>query len=486
MPTCALADRDIAALAAALHGASSIPSDLNPALRPILAAAAGANGDRREVLSREVLARYGQDDGAAILARVARTRPPSSPVVESAADLMARDIPPLSYIVRGLLAPGLAVLAGRPKQGKSWLSLGMGLSIARGVQALGRHTEQGEVLYLAMEDGERRMQTRIRTLLGASPAPRGLHVAYEWKGWADGGAEDLEAWLRAHPACRLVIIDTWPRVAPPPRAKGDAYADTYGTLGQVQGLAQRMEVALVLVTHTRKPALQGGGDYLDAVIGTTATTGCADTIAVLSRDRGQETATLSVTGRDIEEVEIPLSWQDGWEALTSDDLQRRAVEAARREPAVLAVRALVADVGEWTGSAQDLLAELDRRRGPGAPRGDGWPLTPERLGEVLRRHAGAFGALGMSFETCRSKSRRLLTIRNHPGDSGDSKPRRASESLSPGKPASMQGGEPKGDGVTAVTAIYTESIPGDGVTAVTGVTAGDSDLERERWTEEVF
>ena len=74
----------------------------------------------------------------------------------------------MRYIVPGFIAEGCTLLAGRPKLGKSWLMLDVGLAVAAGRYCLGdARCEQGDVLYLALEDNERRLQRRIDKLLGA-------------------------------------------------------------------------------------------------------------------------------------------------------------------------------------------------------------------------------------------------------------------------------------------------------------------------------
>ena len=65
------------------------------------------------------------------------------------------------FIVDRLLAPGLYVLAGAPKVGKSWLVLDLCLSVAEGQDFLGHRTEKGQVVYLALEDSLIRLQNRV-------------------------------------------------------------------------------------------------------------------------------------------------------------------------------------------------------------------------------------------------------------------------------------------------------------------------------------
>ena len=59
-------------------------------------------------------------------------------VAWSAAELLATDFAEPRWAVPGLVAEGLTILAGAPKVGKSWLSLGLGIAISTGGKALGR------------------------------------------------------------------------------------------------------------------------------------------------------------------------------------------------------------------------------------------------------------------------------------------------------------------------------------------------------------
>ena len=84
--------------------------------------------------------------------------------------LDATVFPPLAWAVHGLIPEGFGLLTGAPKAGKSWAVLGIALAIATGTNALGKVSTgpARPVLYLALEDGERRLQGRARHLLGTA------------------------------------------------------------------------------------------------------------------------------------------------------------------------------------------------------------------------------------------------------------------------------------------------------------------------------
>ncbi|WP_053057662.1 AAA family ATPase [Rubrobacter aplysinae] len=225
----------------------------------------------------------------------------------SAVGLMAMDLPPVQWCVPGLLPEGVTILAGKPKLGKSWLSLNLALAVASGGLALGaRQVERGECLYMALEDNQRRLQKRLSKLLGGDDPPGGLHMATSWRTMDDGGAEDLDNWLQDHPQCRLVVVDVLQKVRPHAAASQAVYASDYRALQALHEAAAKHSVAALVVHHLRKAE---ANDPLDEISGSTGLSGAADGMLVLKRDRGRSEAYLHVDGRDIEEpAEHALMW----------------------------------------------------------------------------------------------------------------------------------------------------------------------------------
>lgn len=109
----------------------------------------------------------------------------------------------MRFIVDGLIPAGLSILASPPKYGKSWLVLDLCLSVAAGKRFLGCSTNRSGCLYLALEDSERRLKTRMDKLLYSRPAPEGFYFATEAHTLDDGLLDELEAFLAAHGDVRL-------------------------------------------------------------------------------------------------------------------------------------------------------------------------------------------------------------------------------------------------------------------------------------------
>lgn len=225
----------------------------------------------------------------------------AKPKTERLIDLQQEILPDTVFTIPDLLPEGLALLAGKPKLGKSWLLLAMLLGVAAGSVVMGNiPVEQAEVLYISLEDNKKRLQKRSNLVLRQAQASRDFHYATTWARLDEGGIEDLEEWIQEHPRVRLIGIDTWARIKP--RNKGGAskqqYDEDYDALTPLQELASKYHVSIVLVHHLRK---QESEDPLDMISGSTAMQGAVDGFLMLYRKRGEMDARLMVVGRDVEE-----------------------------------------------------------------------------------------------------------------------------------------------------------------------------------------
>lgn len=286
--------------------------------------------------------------------------------VLSAEQLLKKQFGEPRYAVPGLIAEGLQFLAGKPKIGKSWLALSLAIGVASGTTVLGnRETEQGEVLYLALEDGPRRLQRRLRKLLIGRKTPALLSLATEWPGYEQGAYEAVSDWLGDHPNARLVIIDTFKRIRPHEDVRRSVYAGDYEAVAPLSTMAQSFGVAILLVHHVRKA--ESLDDPFDLISGSTGLTGAADGMLVLQKKRGTNEGTLHVTGRDVDEQELTLSWdQDRAEWSVLGDAATVQMSRERQEIVDLLVKVggpasprVVADLlGKPYGTVKKLLWQM--------------------------------------------------------------------------------------------------------------------------------
>jgi hypothetical protein len=244
------------------------------------------------------------------------------PQIVSAHDIASMKFEPIKYAVPQLLPMGLIILAGKQKIGKSWLDLNLAIAIASGGIALNRwKCDPGDVLYMALEDNERRIQDRLKTLIPYGNVPKNLHIALEWPTLNDNGLTILENWIKDHPGTRLIIIDPFVCVRPPVRAQAGqtGYDADYMALKGIKHLADKYNICILVQVHKSKPKGRDS-DPFDEVNGTTGITACADGFINLTRARGAADATLYASGRDYpEELNLSLKFDKGnWIALSGD------------------------------------------------------------------------------------------------------------------------------------------------------------------------
>jgi hypothetical protein len=240
-----------------------------------------------------------------------------------------QEFPPLAYAVPGLIPEGLVLLVGPPKIGKSWLVLDGALACTGCGRALGciKVGSARSVLYLALEDGDRRLQDRCRRLLGPEPIPG----RFEYLTRVKPGqiVATVAAWLDARcDADPLVILDTLGKVMPTALPRESAYQRDYRVGSILHELCDQRPGLTLLVNHHDRKA--GSDDFVDSVSGTHGLAGAADTILVLTRDRHSTDGLLKVTGRDVPEGEYALRFLDGcvW-TLDGDDLDAAAQRASQ-------------------------------------------------------------------------------------------------------------------------------------------------------------
>jgi AAA domain/Transcriptional regulator, AbiEi antitoxin len=226
----------------------------------------------------------------------------------SAEALQNMTFPPIKYVVPGIIVEGLTLIAGKPKIGKSWLLLHTAIAVARGGFTLGDiHCIECDVLYCALEDNLRRLQSRMTKLLGISqPWPKRLQFRCEMPRLTEGGLDSIKQWIESVEHPRLIIIDVLTRVRPPRKKDQPQYDADYDSVVELRTLANAHGIAVVVVHHQRK---MEADDPFDTISGTLGLTGVPDSVLVLKYDRdGSGTVVLHGRGRDLAEIEKAISF----------------------------------------------------------------------------------------------------------------------------------------------------------------------------------
>jgi hypothetical protein len=249
----------------------------------------------------------------------------SRPTTLTGNDLLNMEFPPITWAVPGILPAGVTLFGGREKMGKSWLAFSLCIAVATGGYMLGKHqVEQGDALYLSLEDPDRRLQKRLRRLVKDSPDLSRLHYATEWESADRGGVDDLDAWLEEHPATRVVAIDTLKRIRPRSSGKRNPYEEDYEAIQPFAQLAAKHNVCIVILHHLNQQSEPH--DPFDAFSGSSGLTAATESIWLLTRKRGDADAFLMIDGKDIEE---PQELALGWDSMTCTWIEKGDAAAYR-------------------------------------------------------------------------------------------------------------------------------------------------------------
>jgi len=308
--------------------------------------------------------------------------------------LMNTPLAPIPFVVDGLLAPGLNLLAGAAKVGKSWLALWLSVAVAKGGDIWGMKTRQGTMLYLCLEDSTIRVQNRLFEI--TEDAPDCVHFTTEAHAIGEGLEDQIETFLAEHPDTVLVIIDTLQMIR---RAVFDtSYANDYRELSALKKLADAHGIAILLIHHLRK---ENDGDTFNRISGTTALQGAVDSSFTLVEDRrGSGKALLSCIGRDIEyrELELRRNNDNIWEVLSDSAAKPEML----KDNIILLLSDFMRDRIEFTATPTEVAKLLSA--------GSDDPVSAKALSKRLVLNSDDLAAAGISFESRRSNGKRLITL----------------------------------------------------------------------------
>ena len=269
-------------------------------------------------------------------------------IVESFADLVAQDFPPQRFLVDGLIPAGqLVMLGGRGKAGKSWLVLQLIAAVDRGGQFLGRATTPGRVLYLALEDGRRRMNQRPRVMKW-TPSAR-VDIGFKVDKF-DSGGQGL-AHVRdaiAAGSYDLVVIDTLVKTLSA-SADENNNPQMAAICNDLADMAHDSGACILIVHHTSKQLVE---NPFDALRGASAIRDAYDVGMMLVRKHGEKEATLYAEARDFDVQDVTIRQVEGgagWEYV-GDASAGVAIRAGRVGADILVL--------QGDGFTADELAEL--------------------------------------------------------------------------------------------------------------------------------
>lgn len=257
-------------------------------------------------------------------------------------------------IIDGLLYAGTYLFVGAPKVGKSFLMAQLAYHVSMGMPLWNYPVRKASVLYLALEDTQKRLQGRLFRMFGTDSAEH-LHFTIHAKQLGAGLDEQLKGFVREHPDTRLIIIDTLQKIR---EAGGEkfSYASDYEIMGKLKRFADNHGLCRLLVHHTRK---QPADDKFDMISGTNGLLGAADGAFLLQKEkRTDNSATLDISGRDQQDQRLYLS-KDSERLIWTLEKAETELWKEPPDPILDAVAALVtAEQPEWSGTPTELVSQL--------------------------------------------------------------------------------------------------------------------------------
>lgn len=239
--------------------------------------------------------------------------------------LLATEFADPGWIVPGLIPTGLTIICAKPKVGKSMAMLDLSVAVSTGTSFLDPAwiCPMGNVLYLDMEGTPRGTKKRLLNVIGEreltpggidfinsdSDVPRfPAFIPWLEKEWEESGEP------------RLVIVDVWAKIRPSgDDDKAGGYDANYDAITAIKGFADSKGIGVILVHHLRKN-IKEVEDAYDAVLGSTAMAGAVDTIALILKNRQEDTGYFQVVGREVEHTRVPAKLENNrWTACEEED-----------------------------------------------------------------------------------------------------------------------------------------------------------------------
>jgi len=295
----------------------------------------------------------------------ARASAPRPIEFRSMAALMARELTERKWIIPKVLPVGTVLLQARPKMRKTWLAIQLGMAVCTGRPFLDWRCNQGDILFLGLEDSERRLKERISLLkqhdvlypdlvgfeyftggMEISPTTGRMYVSnpeeaertYAVFPQGKDGVETLNRALDTRPNTKFIVIDTYAhfRGASVDR---DIYQRDVDQMYLITRMANQREVCILVVHHEKKGA-DDSVDFIEHSSGTSGITGSVDAIMSIKGKRGMqeqnEERQLLLTGRDIShEFCIDMAFdaqRGGWMTAARQDVRMAILRLLERSP----------------------------------------------------------------------------------------------------------------------------------------------------------
>lgn len=255
------------------------------------------------------------------------------------------------------------------------------------------------------EDSFQRIQNRLYEL--TDEPVENLHFVILSDTIGKGLEEQIEQFKSEHSDLKVMFIDTLQMIR---ESNDNGYGSDYKELSVLKSLADKLEIAIIVVHHTRKCK---DSDPFNMISGSTGLSGCVDgSMVLIETKRGSRNAKLYCVGRDIENAEINLQFDSNLKKWIVTD---EPLNCKNKDNIFLAALYVYLKKHiDFCGTASELVNVLKSVSDE--------TFYPNRVTRDLVQNGYTLRKYGIDFQYKRTRNGRLINLHyDHERDSSDSK-----------------------------------------------------------------
>lgn len=314
----------------------------------------------------------------------------------SAAELMEMTIAPKEFVVREILTPGLSMLGGAPKCGKSWFVLDLCVHVATGEPFLGFPVTKGSAWYISLEDTKEDLYWRLDAITDKELPNLFLSTEDDPIGNLEDGLEKhLNNYIEQHRDMKLIVIDTFQLARGTNRESN--YPNDYADTQKLKKIADKHKVAILLVHHLRK---MHDPDPVNMLSGSTGLSGGVAGNFVMYHAPQEEVMRLYCKCRSTKPRILELRFDETacvWEKLSDS----RETET-KLPPELRVLLDFMQERLQFSGTNTALAKVLAQRSGT--------EYSPKGLKQAMKRWEFVLQDCGITYRSRRSKGQRFVEI----------------------------------------------------------------------------
>lgn len=221
-----------------------------------------------------------------------------------------------NWLISDLIpSESVMVLAGKRGQKKTFMALGMAISLTRGISFLDKFAvpKTFGILYLDEENGNAVMQERLKKLNDGIDLENFFIASYlgikldkpEWY-------EQLTNFLKSHTNVKLLIIDSFRRVSGIEENDAGEISDFLTT--KIRPLVTEFGITALLIHHVRKGLGRAASDPLDEIRGSSDIANYCDAVLIVEQRKDGSLILSQAKMRRQKEIEpfgIEMKESDG-------------------------------------------------------------------------------------------------------------------------------------------------------------------------------